>query len=116
MNFARRVFFVAGIYGIVALLPQYFMEPPALTRPEYFYGFIGVALAWQFLFLLIARDPGRYRPAMWPAMFEKVSFGIAAIVLFVQGRLAAPIFAAGLIDLLLAAFFFIAWKVTPEER
>jgi hypothetical protein len=67
MRFARWVFLLAGIYGIVAIGPQYFMEekigqdyPPAITHPEYFYGFIGVGLAWQVAFLIIARDPARF--------------------------------------------------------
>ena len=28
--------------------------PPAITHPEYFYGFLGVAAAWQVAFLVIA--------------------------------------------------------------
>ena len=122
MTFARRVFLVAGIYGVLALLPQYFMEsrigvdfPPPITHPEHFYGFVGVALAWQILFFLISRDPTRLRPAMLPAIFEKVSFGIATIVLYEQGRLAAPILAAGLVDILFAVLFFFAWRATPRD-
>ena len=68
MKFAKIVFYVAGIYGLLVLFPQYFMEaktgqdfPPAITHPEYYYGFIGVALAFQILFLIIARNPLQYR-------------------------------------------------------
>ena len=78
-KFCSRVFFGAGIYGIAVLLPQYFMEaklgrdfPPPLTHPEHFYGFIGVALAWQFVFLLIAHDVPRHRLLMLPAILEKL--------------------------------------------
>lgn len=74
MTFAKRVFMIAGIYGIIVLLPQYLLEagiglplPGPITRPEHFYGFIGVALVWQFAFLLIARDVRRYRPLMYRA-------------------------------------------------
>lgn len=119
MKFARTVFNVAGIYGVVVLVPQYFMEarigrdfPPPITHPEHFYGFIGVALAWQVLFFAIAREPVRLRPAMLPAILEKLAFGIAAIVLFAQGRIAPPLLGAGLIDLLLAALFLAAWRKT----
>jgi hypothetical protein len=77
VNFARRVFWVSGVYGFLILGPQYFMEgkinvdnPPAITHAEYFYGFIGVGRAWQFLFLVIARDPVRYRLAILPAILE----------------------------------------------
>ena len=51
---ARWVFLVAGVYGVLVVLPQYSLEariardfPPPITHPEYFYGFIGVALAWR---------------------------------------------------------------------
>ena len=61
MQFARWVFFVTGIYGVAVMLPQYFFEgkisrdyPPAITHPEHFYGFVGVTVAWQVLFLIIA--------------------------------------------------------------
>ena len=44
MQFARRVFLLAGIYGLFVLLPQYFLEdrtgrdyPPPITHPD-FYG------------------------------------------------------------------------------
>lgn len=119
MKFARTVFNIAGIYGVLVLLPQYFMEqrigrdfPPAITHPEHFYGFVGVALAWQLLFFLIARDPVRLRPAMGPAIVEKLAFGIAAIVLYAQGRLAPAVLGAGIVDLVFAALFFVAMRRT----
>lgn len=108
MKFAKRVFFVAAVYGVIALVPLYFRKPPAVS-PEFFYGFIGVALAWQILFFVIARDPVRYRAAMIPAILEKLAFGIPAIVLFAQGRLATEMLVAGIIDLVLAVLFFVAW-------
>ncbi len=80
MKFAKIVFYVAGIYGLLVLFPQYFMEakngrdfPPPITHPEYYYGFIGVALAFQILFLIIARRPVQYRAAMIPSVIEKFS-------------------------------------------
>jgi hypothetical protein len=122
MKFAGRVFFIAAVYGVIVLVPQYFMEdrvgrdfPPAITHPEHFYGFIGVALAWQFLFFIIARDPVRYRAAMIPAIVEKLAFGIAAIVLFAVGRIAAPVLFFGVIDLVFATLFAIAMQRTPRQ-
>ncbi|MGZ8781704.1 MAG: hypothetical protein ACXW31_17440 [Thermoanaerobaculia bacterium] len=122
MTFAKRVFFIAAVYGVIVLVPQYFMEarigrdfPPPITHPEHFYGFVGIALAWQFLFFVIARDPVRYRPAMIVAILEKLAFGVAAVVLFSQGRLAAPILGAGVIDLVLAVLFAVSWRLTPRE-
>ena len=116
MTFARRVFQVAAIYGLLVLVPQYFLEgktgrdfPPAITHPEYFYGFIGVAVAWQLAFLVVARDPVRYRPLMPVAVVEKLAFGVPAIVLYATGRLSGQMLGAGLIDLTLGVLFVIAF-------
>jgi len=120
--FARRVFLAAAIYGVLVLLPQYFLEarigrdfPPPVTHPEHFYGFVGVALAWQVLFVVVARDPVRYRPVMPVAVLEKLAFGVAAVVLFSQGRLHAAVLGAGLVDLVLAALFVAAFRLTPAS-
>lgn len=121
MRLAKMTFRIAGIYGATFLAPQYFLEkrialdfPPAITHPEHFYGFIGVALAWQVAFFVIASDPVRYRPLMGVAVLEKVSFGSAAIVLYVQQRLAALTLAAGIVDLILAGLFILAMQKTPK--
>ena len=94
MKFAKIVFLVAGIYGLLVLLPQFFLEgkigrdtPPPITHPEFFYGFICVAVAWQVLFLVLSTDPVRYRPMMIPAMLEKIGFPIAVVILYLQGPL-----------------------------
>jgi len=118
-TFARRVFRIAALYGILVLAPQYFLEhklaidfPPPLTHPEHFYGFIGIALAWQFVFLLIASDVTRYRALMPLAVLEKLAFGIPAWILYVQGRAALPVVAAGSIDLVLGVLFAAAFLAT----
>lgn len=119
MTFARRVFFLAGIYGMLALSPMYFLEerlgrdlPPPVIHPEYFYGFVGVALAWQLVFLVIARDPVRYRLMMLPSILEKLSYGSAVWVLFLQERVSPIMLGPASIDLALAALFGVAfWKL-----
>ena len=123
MKFAKYVFYAAGIYGFVALVPQYFFEektgrdyPPAITHAEYFYGFIGVALAFQIVFLIIARNPAKYRAMMIPSVIEKFSFAVAVIFLYLQNRLATMMLAAGLIDLVLGFLFIIAFIKTPERE
>lgn len=122
MNFAKRLFSIAGIYGLIVLLPQYFLEaktgrdfPPPITHPEYYYGFLGVALAWQVLFLLIARDPVRYRAMMIPAVLEKASFGLAAIVLFLLQRISTVILGFAVLDLIFGALFVVAYLKTPAR-
>ena len=113
-RFARRVFLLAGSYGIVVLLPQYFVEwsldlPAPIAQPEHFYGFIGVALSWQFVFLLIAHDVGRYRPLMLMGVLEKLSFSLAVVMLYAAGRVSAGVLGAGAIDLALGGLFVLAF-------
>ena len=122
MNLARRVYAIAGIYGIIVLVPLFFgperfaqSNPPPITHPELYYGFAGVALAWQVAFLIISRDPLRYRPLMIPCMLEKFIFGIATVALYLAGETGAQMFVAALIDLLLGAFFVLAWFKTAEK-
>src|SRR5947208_8315078 len=96
MRFARWVFLLAGVSGVLTVAPLYFLEgrlgqdyPPPINHPECYYGFVGVTLAWQVLFLVIASDPVRYRTAMLPAMLEKASFAFAVPALYALGRVAA---------------------------
>lgn len=122
MKFARRIFSIAGIYGLIVLTPQYFLEakngrdfPPAITHPEYYYGFIGVGLAFQILFLTIARNPVRYRPAMVAAMLEKFSFGAAVITLYLLSRVNVLMLGFSCIDLALGILFSVAYAKTPAD-
>jgi hypothetical protein len=122
MRFAKLVFLVAGIYGILVIAPQFFLEKALvqaggpITHPEYFYGFLAVTLPWQVLFLVISRDPVRMRPAMWVAVLEKVGFPIAAYALYAQGRVAAAAVGFATVDLVLAVLFTIAYLRTPPTR
>ncbi len=123
MKFAQKAFRFAGIYGILVLLPQYFMEdrigrdyPPPITHPEHFYGFVGLALVWQIAFLVIASDPQRFRPLMPVAVLEKISFGAAAVALFAAGRIPAAIHFFGWVDLALGALFAMAYWKTPLAK
>lgn len=116
MRFARWVFAICGIYGIIALAPLYFMEtrlgtdyPPPITHPEFFYATIGVALAWQVAFLLISVDPIRLRPIMLPGVLEKLGYGVPAVILCFQGRSPGLTLFTGSGDLLMAVFFLAAW-------
>ena len=88
MRFAKGVFWVAGIWGLLVITPLYFMfeligrkDPPAITHPGFYYGFVGTALAWQIAFLVIAWDPVRLRPMMIMSIVEKFSYGITVTTL-----------------------------------
>ena len=119
MPFARWTFRIAGVLGIFLLAPMLFQEeqvgtdfPPAITHPEFFYGFVGIALAWQVAFLVIATDPARYRPLMLVGVLEKLGFGVPVLWLYAQGRVPALLVGFGLFDLTLGVLFILAWRAT----
>jgi hypothetical protein len=122
-RFARRVYTVAGIYGLIVMLPQYFLEdrigrdaPPPITHPEHFYGFIGVVVAWQIAFLVIARDPQRFRMLMPVTVLEKLAFALPVLVLWAQGRVAASVLPFAALDLLLGVLFLASYLRTTESE
>ena len=121
-RFARRVFTGAGIYGIVCLVPMYGVErllgtmfPPPITHPEFFYGFAGVALAWQIAFLIIGRDPARYRLLMLPSIVEKIGYGGVVVVLVLLGRTAPGLLPTAIVDLVLAGLFAESYRRTAAR-
>ena len=122
MKFAKIVFRIAAIWGLLVLIPLYFMfdligrqDPPPITHPAFFYGFIGAALAWQIAFFFIATDPSRYRPLMIPSVLEKFSYGIAVVFLVMQHRMRRPDLIFGAVDLLLGILFVSAYTATPRR-
>jgi hypothetical protein len=119
MNFSKIVFWVAGIWGFLVLTPLYFLfdvigrnDPPPITHPGFFYGFVGVALAWQVAFIVIATDPLRFRPLMIPSILEKASWGATVIVLVLQDRMHKTDLVLAGADLLLGALFVISYFKT----
>ena len=122
MKFARVVFWVAGIWGVVVITPLYFIfdligkqDPPAITHPGFYYGFAGCALAWQIAFLFIAREPVRLRPMMIPSVLEKFTFGVAVVALVMQGRMHSGDLVFAATDLTLGVFV-VAFVMTKESR
>jgi len=122
MKFAKIVFWVAGIWGVLVLAPLYFMfnligqkDPPAITHAGFFYGFAVVGLAWQIAFMFIARDPIRFRPLMIPSMLEKFGYGITVVVLVLQARMHASDLVFAATDTLLGILFVVAYLRTPAR-
>jgi len=122
MRFAKIVFWIAGIWGVLVITPLYFMfdvisrsDPPPVTHPGFFYGFASAALAWQIAFFFIARDPLRYRPLMIPSIFEKLSYGSAVVILVLQGRMHRSDLMFGGVDLLLGALFVLSYINTRNR-
>jgi hypothetical protein len=119
MKFAKIVFWVAGIWGALVLAPLYFMfdligrqDPPAITHPGFFYGFVGAGLVWQMVFFVIATDPARYRPLMIPSVLEKVSYVMPVIILVLQRRMHASDLVFVGSDSLLGVLFVVAYLKT----
>lgn len=119
MKFAKIVFWVAAVWGFLVLTPLYFMfdmigrqDPPPITHPAFYYGFVGTALAWQFAFIVIARDPVRFRTMMIPSVLEKLGYGGAALALYLQHRLRASDLVFSSADLVFAVLFLIAFLRT----
>jgi hypothetical protein len=127
MKFAKFVFYLAGIWGLLIITPLYFIfdtigikDPPAINHPGFYYGFAGTAVAWQIAFLVIARDPIRLRPLMIPSMIEKFAYAIAIVTLVMQGRTNRRdlVFAAtdGLLGLLFIAAYATTSALATEPR
>jgi len=63
MKFAKIVFWSAGVWGVLILTPLYFMfdligknDPPPITHPGFYYGFVGAGLTWQIVFFNLIWD------------------------------------------------------------
>jgi hypothetical protein len=119
MKFAKIVFWIAGIWGILVLTPLLFMfdligrqDPPPITHPGFYYGFVSTALAWQVVFLFIARDPVRFRPLIIPSILEKFGYGACLVTLYLQHRLHANDLVFVVVDSLLGIFFIVAYLRT----
>ncbi len=120
--FARIVFIAAGVWGIAVLTPIYFLVDvtgrqyarPA-EYPQFFYGFLSVAIAWQIAFLVIGSKPERFRPLMIPAILEKLGWVAGLAVLHGQGRVSAADAQALWPDLLIGILFIAAFARTPAR-
>ena len=122
MKFAKMVFRIAAIWGFLIIAPLYFMfdligqkDPPPITHPAFFYGFIGIALVWQLTFFFIAADPVRYRPLMIPAIFEKLVYSVPVIILVLQKRMHSSDLVFAAIDLSLGVLFVLAYLRTSRS-
>ena len=122
MRFAKWVFTVAGIWGVVVLMPLFWLVditgrpyPPPTDYPQFFYGFLLVAMAWQLAFLTIGRDPVRFRLLMIPALFEKLGYVSMLILMRAQSRISALDAQPAWPDLVLGLLFVAAFVKTRPE-
>ena len=122
MTFARVVFAIAGAWGVLVLTPLYFLVdvtghayPPPVNYPHFFYGFLSVAMAWQFAFFVIASNPSRFRLMMIPGVIEKLSYVVGTIALHSRGRISSAEASTAWPDLVLCVLFIIAFIVTRSS-
>jgi hypothetical protein len=122
MKFARFVFLGAGVWGITVLTPLFWLVDitgrryaPPRDYPHFFYGFLVVALAWQFAFLLIGSSPLRYRILMPLAIFEKLGFVATLTVLYAGQRVGTADAQAAIPDLALGVLFIAAFVKTRRQ-
>ena len=121
MKFARAVFLIAGLWGLAILTPLYFTfdlvgrsYPPAITHPDFYYGFVSVAWVWQIAFLLIAGNPVRHRPFMVAAILEKLIYVTTIVSLYVNGNVHLGQAVVAVPDFVLALLFVGAFTATPD--
>ena len=120
MKFAKIVFWIASIWGVLVLTPLFFMfdrigqqDPPVITHPGFYYGFATVALVFQFVFMVIASDPVRFRPMMIVAVLEKLSYVTTVVTLYFQRRMHGSDLVFAGTDLVFGLLFVAAFFNTP---
>ncbi len=106
--FARRVYIGAALYGFIGASTLFFTDAPDPHRLLYF-AFAGIALVFQGVFLVIARDPKKYAAFIPLTIFEKLSFAVPALAFWSQGRAADDMALGGAVDLLLGVLFTVTW-------
>jgi hypothetical protein len=123
MRLAKIIFIGAGIWGIAVLTPLYWLVDisgrhyaPPNDYPQFFYGFIAVAIAWQIAFLMIGSDPARFRIFMIPAMIEK--FAYVSTLLIMHGRSLIPTIDVqpAIPDGLIGLLFIVAFWATRTSE
>ena len=123
MRFAKIVFIAAGVWGIIVLTPLYWLVdvtgrayPPPANHPQFFYGFLSVAMAWQIAFLVIGANPARFWPLMFPSVIEKFGHVTTVAVLYSQARIPTVDAQAAVPDLVLGVLFVIALARTRATK
>jgi hypothetical protein len=108
-RFTARVLIGAALYGVVGSASLYFTAAPDPHRLLYF-AFAGIALVFQGVFVVIARDPRHFAALLPLCVFEKISFAAPALAFYSQGQAPLSMGLGGAVDLLLAGLFAICWR------
>ena len=116
MKFAKWIFLIAGILGLLSTVPLAFAEKVmAVKQPEFYYGFVFLNICWQILYVFISSDPVRYRPMMIPAFLAKSSGTVALTWLYLLGRVPSHWIAIGTVDGVFAVMFLVAFWATRND-
>ncbi|HEY3947581.1 hypothetical protein [Phenylobacterium sp.] len=120
MRFAQWTYRLAAAWGVLVLAPLLFLrrqieaQTTPFTHPEYFYGFLAVALVFQLVFFLVSRDPVRLRPLMPITALEKWSWGAVAWIAFAKAQTQPAVVFFATVDMALGLLFLVAWARTPK--
>jgi len=116
MKFARWIFLIAGILGLLSAVPLAFSERAmSVKQPEFFYGFVFLNICWQIVYLVLSSDVIRFRPMMIPAFLAKASGTAALTWLYLLGRVSVQWVAIGAVDGVFAALFLAAYLAAGRE-
>ena len=121
MKFARWTFLIASIFGLLPVIP--FLRAALFDEPDFlpeigsmglfFYIFIVQFVCWQIFYILISRDPARYRPLMILAFFVELIGAINPIWLYFYGYKLWILIA--ILNILFALLFLVAFYLTGRE-
>lgn len=117
MKFAKLVFLIGGILGLLSTVPLFFNESviaPELKHPEFYYGFIGINLMWQVLYIYISTNPLRFRPIMVVSFFVKILGVISVFWLIRIGRTDIWWYRIIFFDFLFAILFLLSFGLTRK--
>ena len=121
MKLARWIFLVAGILGLLMVAPVAFtlvaggktILPDAANLGLFIYVMVLQHICWQILFIILAREPIRYRPMMLLASFVEALTSLNPIWLFFFGvKYWIPIV---VVYLAFALLFIVAFWWTGRE-
>jgi hypothetical protein len=122
MKFARIVFTIAGVWGVLVLAPLFFLVdllgrkyPPPTSSPHFFYGFFALALVFQLVFFIIASDPARFRPMIIPSILEKATYVVVCGVLYSRGQITSTEASTCGADFFLGILFICAFFTTRPK-
>jgi hypothetical protein len=111
VKFARVLYGITAIYGVLSLMPLYFMagiSDAMRPRPLPILNFTTDASAWRCCdeSCLISRSDSARN-------FEKFAYSVPVVILFLLGRVAPTILLSSLVDPILGVLFIVAYFRTP---